>query len=333
MLQRARDVNLKFKKDKLQLRLSSVPYIGHLITSEGLKPDPQKPQAIQFMQKPKHPAAVQRYLGFVNHLSKLLSKLSTLCESLRELTKKEVDWVWNDKQATAFETIKNMVIKAPVLRYYDVSEEVTMQCDASQDGLGCVLLQNGQPVAFVSKNLTETEKRYAQIEKEYLAIVYACEKFNQYILEKSTKIETDHKPSEIILKKSLLCASKRLQRMLLRLQKYSLNVVYRAGSQFYLADFLSRAPLTDIDHKIDIADSNFTLFNVNKLFCTFTGFENVNMCDDVGVTQIKLDLIRQATVKDENLQVLKSVIVRGWPVTEKKCTFMYLSLLGFSRIT
>ena len=90
MLQRDRDVNLKFKKDKLQLRLSSVPYIGHLITSEGLKPDPQKPQAIQFMQKPKDPAAVQRYLGFVNYLSKLLSKLFTLCESLRELTKKKL---------------------------------------------------------------------------------------------------------------------------------------------------------------------------------------------------------------------------------------------------
>ena len=184
-----------------------------------------------------------------------------------------------------------MVIEAPVLRYYDVNDEIAMQCDASQDGIGCVLLQNRQPVAFASKTTTEIEKRYAQIEKECLAIVYACEKFNQHILGKSTKIETDHKPLEIILKKSLLlCASKRLQRMLLRLQKYSLNVVYRAGSQLYLADFLSRAHLTDTDHKIDIAGSkftvfyvsNFTVFNVNKLFSTFTGFENVNMCDDVG---------------------------------------------------
>ena len=317
LLQRARDENLKFNKDKLQLRLSSVPYMGHLITAEGLKPDPQKTLAIQFMQKPKDQAAVQRYLGFVNYWSKFLPKLSTLCEPLRELTKKNADWVWSDKQDIAFETIKNLVIKAPVLPYYDVNEEVTIQCDASQDGLGCVLLQNGQPVAFASKTMTETEKRYAQIEKECLAIVYACEKFNQYILEKSTKIETDHKPSEIIFKKSLLCAPKRLQRMLLRLQKYSLVVVYRVGSQLYLADFLSRAPLTDTDHKSDIADSNFTVFNVNRLFRIFTGFENVNMCDDIGVTQIKLDLIKQATVKDENLQVLKSVIMRGWPVTKQ----------------
>ena len=93
LLQRARDVNLKFNKDELQIRLSSVPYIGHLITSEGLKPDPQKTQAIQFMKKTKDPAAVQRYLGFVNYLSKFLLKLSTLCEPLRELTEKNADWV------------------------------------------------------------------------------------------------------------------------------------------------------------------------------------------------------------------------------------------------
>ena len=102
LLQRARDVNLKFNKDKLQLRLSSVPYMGHLITAEGLKPDPQKTQAIQFTQKPKDQSAVQHYLGFVNYLSKFLPKLSTLCEPLEELIKKNVDWVWIDKQEVAF---------------------------------------------------------------------------------------------------------------------------------------------------------------------------------------------------------------------------------------
>ena len=102
--------------------------------------------------------------------------------------------------------------------------------------------------------------------------MYACEKFNQYIFGKSTKIETDHKPLEIIFKKSLLCAPKRLQRVLLCLQKYSLIVVYRAVSRLCLADFLSRAPLTDTDRKSDIADSNFTDFNVNKLFRIFYPF-------------------------------------------------------------
>ena len=102
--------------------------------------------------------------------------------------------------------------------------------------------------------MRETEKRYAHIEKECLAIVYACEYLISIFWKKSTKIETDHKPSEIIFKKSFLCASKCLQRMLFRLQKYSLIVVYHPGLQLYLDDFLSRAHLTDTDHKSSIAD-------------------------------------------------------------------------------
>ena len=108
-----------------------------------------------------------------------------------------------------------------MLRYYNLNEEVTIQCDASKDGLGCVLMQNGQLVAFALKSMSETEKRYAQIEKKCLAIIYTCEKFHQYISGISVKIEIDHKPLEIIFKKSLLSAPKRLQRMFLRLQKFA----------------------------------------------------------------------------------------------------------------
>ena len=135
-LQRAREVNLKFNKDKLQLRLREVPYMGHLLTSDGLKPDPRKTLAIQHMKKPNDVAAVQRYLGFVNYLSGFLRKLSTLCEPLRKLTLKSNQWAWTIEHDSAFETIKKLVSQAPVLKYYDVNEEVTIQCDASKDGLG-----------------------------------------------------------------------------------------------------------------------------------------------------------------------------------------------------
>ena len=116
--------------------------MGHLVTAEGLKLNPRKTQAIQFMRKLKDPVAMQRYLGFVNYLSKFLPKLYTICEPLKELTKKNADWVWSDKQDAAFETIKN-IVKAMVLRYYGKNEEVTIQCDASQNGPGRVLFQNG----------------------------------------------------------------------------------------------------------------------------------------------------------------------------------------------
>ena len=130
-----------------------------------------------------------------------------------------------------------------MLKFYNVEEEVTLQTDASDKGLGAFLLQNGQSVAFASRTLSKTEQRYATIEKECLAIVFGCERFNQYLarLDK-INVETDHKPLESIFRKSLLSAASRLQRMLLRLQRYNyLSVSYRPGSQMLLADHLSRA--------------------------------------------------------------------------------------------
>ena len=90
-------------------------------------------------------------------------------------------------------TIKKFLTEAPVLRYYDVSKPITVQCDASQSGLGAVLLQEGQPVCYASRALTDTESRYAQIEKEMLAITWSCDKFDQYLYGR-VNIETDHEP-------------------------------------------------------------------------------------------------------------------------------------------
>jgi len=92
-----------------------------------------------------------------------------------------------------------MVTQAPVLSYYDPCSELTIQCDTSQGGLGEALLQNGRPIEYASQALTETEKRYAQIEKEMLAIVFSFEQFNQYIFGRHVNVESDHKPLEIIL--------------------------------------------------------------------------------------------------------------------------------------
>lgn len=91
-----------------------------------------------------------------------------------------------------------------MLKYYDVNEEVTIQCDASEVGLGATLMQQGQPVAYASKALSQTEQRYAQIEKECLAIVFACEHFDQYIYGRDlVTVQSDNKPLETIFKKSL----------------------------------------------------------------------------------------------------------------------------------
>ncbi len=138
--------------------------------------------------------------------------------------------------------IKELVTKAPVLKYYEAEKELTVQSDASGTGLGAVLMQDGQPIAYASRALSEAEKRYAQIEKELLAVVYGLEKFHQYTYGRTVTVQSDHKPLEVIVKKELhKTPIKRLQRMLLRVQLYDVRIVYRKGKQMELADTLSRA--------------------------------------------------------------------------------------------
>ena len=187
--------------------------------------DPEKAKAVKDMPRPDDVEGIQRLNGFVNYLAKFLPGLADTMEPIRRLTRKDVEWVWSEEQEKALNGIKKLVTEAPILSYYDPSRQLEIQCDASQKGLGAALLQDNKPVAYTSRALTETEKRYAQIEKEMLAIVFALEKFNQYTFGRHTKIQSDHKPLETILKKPLASAPRRLQGMMMRLQKYDIEVI------------------------------------------------------------------------------------------------------------
>lgn len=134
--------------------------------------------------------------------------------------KKDAPWQWNHEHQNAFRRMQEACCEPPVLKYYDAVNPVTISADSSQSGLGAVCLQEGQPVAHASRALTTTQQAYAQIEKEMLAIVFACEKF--------------HKPLIYIFKKPLHECPARLQRMLLRLQQYKFDVCYKRGKDVHI---------------------------------------------------------------------------------------------------
>ena len=253
---------------------------------------------------------MQRFFGFVNYLVKFLPHLSNVSEPLRRLTDKDAIWCWQPQHDKAVKTIKKLVTDNPVLRYYDTTEEVTIQCDASEIGLGAVLLQKGQPVAFASRTLTATERRYAVIEKDCLAIVFATQHFDQYIHGRDCAIvRSDHKPLEIIFRKPLLSAPQRLQRMLLRLQKYNLNVTYQKGTEMYIADTLSRAALVQADKRSVTPVEQIFQIGQQTPFEQF--LENINHTEFLKVTDDRLRQIQQQTVEDTALQVLKTTILIG----------------------
>ena len=257
-------------------------------------------QAITEMPPPTDVAGVQCLLGMAQYLSKFLPHLSDLTKPLRDLTLKETEWVWDHPQQDAFNTLKKAVVSTPILRYYNLQEEVTLQCDASQSGLGAALMQNGQPVAYASRALTPTETRYAQIEKELLAIVFACDRFEAYVYgRREVNVESDHQPLEMIVKKPLSSAPKRLQRMLLQLQKYNLVVRYKRGSHMYLADTLSRAYLTETQcctAAVECADIDHT--------------------STLALPPERVQQFEHASADDPVLTELHQTIQQGWPASK-----------------
>lgn len=228
LLNRAREVNLKLNSKRMKLCQKEVKFMGHVISNDGLKPDPDKITAIENMAKPTSKQELMSLLSFINYVAKFLPQLAQVSQPLRDLTTKNGQFVWSSLHDRAFSEVKRLISNHPVLKYYDINKEVTLQCDASEKGHGATLLQGGQPVAFASHTLSTTERRYAQIKKKCLAIVFGCQKFSQYITKRAkVTVESDHKPLQSILKKSVLEAPCRLQRMMPRLQRYNLDVTYK----------------------------------------------------------------------------------------------------------
>lgn len=241
VLDRARSCNVKFNPEKFQCKKREVRFMGHIISDSGIKADPGHLKGIADMPVPTTKSEVRRLLGMINFLSKFIPNASKLTAPLRELVKDKTEFLWGSEQSDAFYAIKSALLAPPVLRVFSGSRDVVIQCDSSKDGLGSCLMQDGQPVSFVSRSLTNAEKNYAQIEKELLAIVFSCEKFHNYIYGRKVTVQSDHRPLVSIINKPMSKISSRLQKMVLKLLKYNLEITYVPGNQMFIADTLSRS--------------------------------------------------------------------------------------------
>lgn len=292
VLNRAQEVGLKLNQQKCQFRAKSVTFVGHKFTAEGLKPDPEKTEAIKVMPAPEDRPALQRFLGMTNYLGKFIKNYSEKTAVLRELLRKDTIWCWTDAHEQAFQKLKNDLASPPVLKYFDPTKPVVLSVDSSQSGLGAACLQEDAPVAYASRALSDAETRYAQIEKELLAAVFACRKFNDFVYGRKVTIETDHKPLISIVKKPLHAAPARLQRMLLQLQSYNLEFIYKKGKELFLADTLSRAYPDNLPEE---NDCNYDVITV------------------LSISPSRMTELQQETLADPTLQKLTSVIRKGWP--------------------
>ena len=306
-LQKCCQWNLKLNKTKLKRAQTEVRFMGHLLDPEGLKADPSKVEAILEMPLLNYVKGLKRFLGMVNYLAKFLPLLSEMAEPLRRLEDKETEWCWLEQHQKAFNTVKQYLADAPVLKYYDINKDVTIQRDASETGLGAVLMQQGQTIAFVSRALTDTKTPYAQIEKELLAIVWSTNKFNQYILGREVvHIESDHEPLKAVFSKPIHRSPKRLQRMLMALQTYSLEVHYKKGELMQISDALSRA----------YCNTTESAQHDNSPLCSL---EKIDHAEDVSIAPQRLAEFRQETANDTVMQSPIASIKSGLALSKKEC--------------
>ena len=302
VLTRLEDEGLTLKKPKCQFFLEEVEYLGHKISAAGLQPSDRKIQAIIDAPQPQDVTQVRAFLGMVNYYGKFLDHLSTRLTPLYRLLKKNIRWTWGPAEKEAFELVKSQLAQSPILEHYDPAKRLSLSTDASPYGVGAVLshvLDDGteKPIAYASRKLNDVEKRYAQIDKEALAIIFGVKRFHQYLYGRRFSICSDHKPLQYLLSESKAIptmASARLRRWALILSAYQYSISYRPGEKMANADGLSRLPLPDIPTKATVPQ------------------EVVFLLQTLQDSPITAEQVKRWTDKDPILSRIRNLVAKGW---------------------
>lgn len=225
-------------------------YLGHVVSADGILPDPEKIKLIKEYPTSSNEKEVKSFVAFANYYRKFIPNFAEKAFHLNKLGKKDVKFKWDDNCQRSFQELKNAIITPPVLQYPDFSKEneFILHTDASGYAIGAVLSNsNGKPVAYASRCLNKAESSYATIEKELLAIVWATKHFRPYLYGRHFKIKTDHKP--LIYLFNMKDPSSRLLKFRLALEEYHFTVEYIKGKENTAADALSRIKITSKELK------------------------------------------------------------------------------------
>ena len=244
---------LKLKIRKCRFFAKEIKFLGYRMTEGGMTMDPSRVEAINNMAMPTNKKSLQAFLGVCNYFRVFVKNFAHIAEPLYNLLRKDVTFVWSAAQTQAVVTLKAKLAQAPVVMFPRYEEPFLLHTDASNVGIGAVLMQrlNGRlhPVAYVSKTLNKAQRSYAVTKKEALALVYALEQFRHIILAYPVHVYTDHKPLLGVLSKST--KDECLQRWSLLIQEYKVEIHYLEGKDNIFADPLSRLPAPE-----ELPDSN-----------------------------------------------------------------------------
>lgn len=255
--------NLKVQLDKSEFLHKEIAFLGHLVTSDGVKPNPDKIRAIQNFPVPRTEKQIKSFLGLMGYYRKFIPNFANATKPMTECLRKDKKIILDEQYVKCFEHCKTLLCSQPILQYPDFDKPFVVTTDASNVAIGAVLSQ-GQigkdlPICYASRTLSKSEQNYSTIEKELLAIVWATKYFRPYLFGKSFTIVTDHKPLTWLF--SLKEPNSKLVRWRLKLEEFDYSIQYKKGIQNSNADALSRIepeiiPSNAPIKKIEINNSN-----------------------------------------------------------------------------
>ena len=311
VLQRLHKANIQLRRDKCVFMQPTVTYLGFTIDSTGIRMDEKGTDAVRHAPRPRNRSELQSFLGLVNHYRKHIPNMSTLCNPLNNLLRKDQQWCWTTETENAFQRLKELLVcDKNVLIHYDPQKDVTLAVDASPVGLGAVLSQRTdkgeQPVAYASRSLTKCERNYAQLEKEGLAIIFGLKRFHQYLAGRKFMLVTDNKPLSLILgpKKNIpVLAAARMQRWAMELATYNYDLKHQPAERNCHADALSRLPLPETNQPVGIINWTAEASEVNK--------------QHLSHLPITAKAIKAESQKDPTLSKVLHLTMNGWPAAEE----------------
>lgn len=298
---------LKCNLAKSQFFQSSIVYLGFQLTRDGIRPLRQHVAAIAALPRPSNVKELQAFLGKIAYYHKFLPSAAEVAHPLHQLLRKNVPFTWSDACERAFVRLQEQLQSAPCLATFRPGQHLVLATDASQYGLGAVLAHryadgSERPIAYASKTLNEAQRRYSQIEKEALSIVYGLKKFSVFLYGSKFHLITDHKPLVSLFNPSASIPDKaahRLQRWALYLSRFNYEIHYRPTAQHANADALSRLPMGP-----DL------VFDRDELLCFNVDEEERRAVDGFPITG---ETVASATADDPVLRRVLKFIQQGWP--------------------
>lgn len=306
VMKRLVEYNVKVNFAKCKFYKTSMEFLGHIIDANGIYPTKEKTECIRNAVTPTNLTQLKSYLGLLNYYRKFIPNLSEELKCLYDLCKNEVSFNWTQEHEQCFQKSKQFLMSNKVLHHFNPNLPIFITCDASGYGVGAVLSHGkDKPVLFVSSTLSSTEKKYSNLERESLAIIFALKKFHKYIFGRKFVLITDHEPLKFIFGRNKgipATAAARITRWAILLSAYDYEIEYKKGKSITNADGLSRVPM-NTDTEVSCELFSFNLSNTIPL----------NAFDIAGSTK-----------KDRILQKVIEFTLSGWPHTVEdtlKCYF------------